>query len=180
MDGIDLLRRLARNNAWANHRLLAACAELSEREYKARRDGFFPSIHLTLNHILEVDIYYLDALTSTTTLPSERGEVLHEAFAGLAEAQQLSDRRFVDFCETLDEAGLDRPVILVRAGGKRYRERVEDVVLHLAQHQVHHRGQVHAMLSGTSVAPPQLDEFFLRQDLPLRRAELEALCWPTA
>ncbi|MBL3518851.1 hypothetical protein ELP34_28460, partial [Klebsiella pneumoniae] len=39
----------------------------------------------------------------------------------------------------------------------------------------HHRGQVHAMLSGTSVAPPQLDEFWLTEEAPLRRSEFEAL-----
>jgi uncharacterized damage-inducible protein DinB len=49
------------------------------------------------------------------------------------------------------------------------------VLAHLFQHDIHHRGQVHAMLAGTRVAPPQLDEFFLAQDAPLRAAELEAL-----
>jgi uncharacterized damage-inducible protein DinB len=55
-------RRMARNNAWSNHRLLQACAHLSEEEYRAEQVSFFPSIRLTLNHILLVDWYYLDAL----------------------------------------------------------------------------------------------------------------------
>jgi hypothetical protein len=50
------------NNAWANHRLHEACAKLNADDYKATRTSFFPSIHLTLNHILLVDWYYLDAL----------------------------------------------------------------------------------------------------------------------
>jgi len=45
-------------------------------------------------------------------------------------------------------------------------------------HQIHHRGQVHAMLAGTRVAPPQLDEFFLREELPLRAHELDELGLP--
>ena len=49
------------------------------------------------------------------------------------------------------------------------------MLAHLFVHQIHHRGQVHAMLSGTGVAPPQLDEFFLSQDAALRRPELAAL-----
>ena len=43
-------------------------------------------------------------------------------------------------------------------------ERIGDLLAHLFIHQIHHRGQVHAMLSGTSVKPPQLDEFFLDYD----------------
>jgi hypothetical protein len=46
---------------------------------------------------------------------------------------------------------------------------------HLFQHQVHHRGQAHAMLSGTRVAPPQLDEFFCTWDAPLRADDFRAL-----
>jgi uncharacterized damage-inducible protein DinB len=44
--------------------------------------------------------------------------------------------------------------------------------MHLFQHQLHHRGQVHAMLSGTRVAPPQLDEYFLSADREVADREL--------
>jgi hypothetical protein len=47
----------------------------------------------------------------------------------------------------------------------------------LFQHQIHHRGQAHATLSGTAVAPPQLDEFFCAADASLRERELAALGW---
>ena len=53
---------LARANRLANHRLDAACASLSHDEWTAPRTGFFPSIAATLNHVLIVDWYYLDAL----------------------------------------------------------------------------------------------------------------------
>ena len=49
---------------------------------------------------------------------------------------------------------------------------------HLFQHQIHHRGQAHAMLSSTSIKPPQLDEFFLAGEQDLRRDELRALGLP--
>ena len=54
---------------------------------------------------------------------------------------------------------------------------MEDVLAHLFQHQTHHRGQVHAMLSGTSVAPPQLDEFIVADDARFRGTELAELGW---
>ena len=55
-------RAFAYNNAWANHRLLNACAELTQGEFEAERAGFFPSLQGTLNHIYVVDLFYVDAL----------------------------------------------------------------------------------------------------------------------
>jgi uncharacterized damage-inducible protein DinB len=57
------------------------------------------------------------------------------------------------------------------------RERFDRLLLHLFQHQIHHRGQAHCMLSGTSVPPPQLDEFFPIGEAPLREEEFAALGW---
>ena len=175
---IEHVRRMARNNAWSNHRLYRACGGLSASELGAPRTGFFPSIRLTLNHILIVDWYYLDAL-------EEAGQglaVLQEDepftdFAQLRAAQQAADARLIAVCEGLGPAALSRTVRLVRDGGRSFEERIIDVLTHLSVHQIHHRGQVHAMLSGTSAAPPQLDEFFLEQDAPLRADDLSAMAW---
>jgi uncharacterized damage-inducible protein DinB len=57
---------------------------------------------------------------------------------------------------------------------------VASILEHLFQHQIHHRGQAHAMLAGTAVKPPQLYEFFLAGEEHLRRDELRALGLPTA
>jgi uncharacterized damage-inducible protein DinB len=48
------------------------------------------------------------------------------------------------------------------------------LLLHLFQHQVHHRGQAHVQLQAAGIAPPQLDEFFLDDD----RAATARLYWP--
>ena len=61
-DLLQTLRAQARNNAWANLRLFEACGQLCLEEYEARGVSFFPSIRLTLEHNLEVDRYYIDAL----------------------------------------------------------------------------------------------------------------------
>ena len=60
------------------------------------------------------------------------------------------------------------------------RERADRLLLHLFQHQIHHRGQAHAMLSGTRVSPPQLDEFFSVAEAPLRAREFQQLGWTEA
>jgi uncharacterized damage-inducible protein DinB len=169
-------RAMARNNAWSNYRLHKACAELSEVEYRAERVSFFPSISLTLSHILTVDWYYLDALEK-----GGRGYAVFEkdepydTLAELTAAQLASDRRLLAFCDNLGDSDMTAPVILDRGAAGLFEEPVAAILSHLFVHQIHHRGQVHAMIAGTSVKPPQLDEFFLKQDAPLRRDELRAL-----
>ena len=59
---VQTYRAFACNNAWANHRLLGACAGLTQDEFEAARTGFFPSLQATLNHIYVVDLFYVDAL----------------------------------------------------------------------------------------------------------------------
>lgn len=171
---------MARNNAWSNHRLLNACAKLSPAEYTAERTSFFPSIRATLNHILLVDGYHLDSLEDMREGAVERAQafVPHEDFATLDAAQRAGDRRLLAFCDGLTAERLAVPVVMKRPGREAPAERVEDVLTHLFVHQIHHRGQAHAMLSGTSVKPPQLDEFFMHDELPLRRDELRALGLP--
>jgi uncharacterized damage-inducible protein DinB len=166
----------AQNNQWSNRRLLSACFALSQEEYVAKRTSFFPSIEKTLLHILDVDQFYLAALEFD--IEGQRNELpdalsLHQ----LSQLQSAADARLVTYCERLDDQSLSRRAEVVRAEGL-VLERVDCLLLHLFQHQIHHRGQVHAMLSGTRVAPPQLDEFYLDADLPLRALDEERLSFP--
>jgi len=172
----------AHNNAWANHRLLEACARLSQADFAAPRTGFFPSIKATLNHILTVDWLYVDALERTLAHrePHEdpgaffRPEEPFETCAGLAAAQRATDRRLLALCDALRDEDLRAEVAIRRAHGIA-RDPVQRILAHLFQHQVHHRGQAHAMLSGTPVPPPQLDEFYCAGDAALRAADFAAL-----
>jgi uncharacterized damage-inducible protein DinB len=176
MDALFLMRAQAENNAWANHRLYEACAKLSPDELHAPRTSFFPTIARTLNHILIVDWYYFDAMTrggrGRKTLDPE------EPFADvepLRAAQRKADAELVAFTAGLRAAAdLDAEVRIERRVHVAV-EKLGAVLLHVFQHQVHHRGQVHAMLAGTRAAPPQLDEFFLDEDAPLRARELEEI-----
>jgi len=175
MDVAQPYRAMAYNNAWANNRLLTACLRLSAAEFAAPRTGFFPSLRATLNHILVIDQFYVDALEGGTTGLSALGnpEPCADA-AALRSAQAAVDRRLIVLAERLDAAALER-VVLVHRGERAQKERTDRLLLHLFQHQIHHRGQAHAMLSGTSVPPPQLDEFFSEEEWPLRADELVEL-----
>jgi uncharacterized damage-inducible protein DinB len=79
--------------------------------------------------------------------------------AELHPAQTAVDGRLIAWCNSMDESGPSQ-IIRVQREEHLQAERVDRLLLHLFQHQVHHRGQAHAMLSGTDVPPPQLDEFF--------------------
>jgi uncharacterized damage-inducible protein DinB len=175
----------AYNNAWANHRLLKACARLSPQELAAERLNFFPSIIHTLNHILTVDWLYVGALDGHCPgAHASNPEIPFPVFADLEREQRAVDHRLIHHCRGLNADALGTEVRIPRADYVQV-ERADRILLHLFQHQIHHRGQVHAMLCGTSVEPPQLDEFFpadpAEQRLRARDlAELgftEALIW---
>ena len=177
MDATEIMRGMAHNNAWSNLRLHRAIGELSADDYRATRTSFFPSLHLTLCHILFVDFFYVDALEG-----GDRGAAIwaeqpvfeeRGTFAELREMQRAVDMRLIA-CSVLP---LDDEIRLQRTDYVQADSRA-NVLLHLFEHQIHHRGQAHAMLAGTNVKPPQLDEFFLKDELPLREAELRELGLP--
>ena len=173
---------MACNNAWANHRLIAACSQLSQADFVAPRTSFFPTLKATLNHNLTVDWYYVDALERAFRGEPPNREVdrffePEEPCATceeLAPEQRAVDLRLVAACRTLTDALLAAPVPVMRRAGIAT-ENATRLLAHLFQHQIHHRGQAHAMLAGTTLEPPQLDEFFCANEAHLRAAELAEL-----
>lgn len=152
--------KMAQNNAWANGVLYDACAALSDAGLWQARPGFFGSIGRTLNHIYEVDLYYIDALEAGGAGRSVYMREDIRTLAPLRRAQADADARLIAWA-----AGLSAPVLAElretqRPDGMK-QERVDWLFLHLIQHQVHHRGQVHTMLSAAGITPPQLDDFYL-------------------
>jgi uncharacterized damage-inducible protein DinB len=174
---IQTFRAFAYNNAWANHRLLTACDRLTEVEFAAARTGFFPSLQRTLNHIYVIDLFYIDALEGGWLGPRAwDNQVPFPLLAQLKPAQAALDRRLIAFCDALTPEKLDATVRINR-DTRVQNERCDRLLMHLYQHDIHHRGQAHAMLSATNVVPPQLDEFFAADEAPLRANEFAELGW---
>lgn len=177
---LEHFRNLARANRLANRRLHAACLQLTDAEFKAPRTSFFPSLWATLNHILIVDWYYIAALHREPDMRKAfASETPFDRMADLAEAQRVSDERLIAWCDAADEARLDAEVEMDR-GDHVQRDRARHVLMHLLTHQIHHRGQAHAMLAGTPIKPPQLDEFVMPSDAKFHVADLAALGWSEA
>lgn len=166
---------MARNNRWSNHVLLRACMALRPEEFTATRTSFFPSIAETLNHSLMVDRYYLDSMRQ-----GGLGQAVFRDFtpfedaSSLADTQRGQDEALIVFCAGLTDDDVVRSVLTDRGENGEVPERIDNLLAHLFQHQIHHRGQAHAMLAGTSVEPPQLDEFFLdfERDPEIARLDL--------
>jgi uncharacterized damage-inducible protein DinB len=168
----------AHANRLANRRLLAALSNLSTSELHSKRTSFFPTIIGTLNHLLAVDRYYIAALHGEPDMESSyRRFAPHDELNSYASAQDASDQKLIAFCDRLDDASANAVVHMLHGDEPTKSDLACLVLVHLFMHQTHHRGQVHSMLSGTHVRPPQLDEFLLRVDAPFRVSDMSSLGW---
>ena len=168
----------AHANRLANRRLQASLAGLSTSDLHAKRTSFFPTLIGTLNHLLAVDRYYIAALHGEPDMESQyRRYAPHDELAPYAAAQDASDNKLIAFCDKLDDAGASAVVQMLHGENPAKSDLACLVLEHLFMHQTHHRGQVHAMLAGTQVKPPQLDEFLMRVDEPFRVMEMSSLGW---
>ncbi|BEV70658.1 MULTISPECIES: DinB family protein [unclassified Paludibacterium] len=173
---------MAYNNAWANHRLLKACASLSQDDYIAPRCSFFPSLRETFQHLLVVDQSYLSLLEHDLVgkfdfrpdFSADGTELI--TLAQLDPLLREAGERLIAYCRQCRDDMLGLPLLGGNAQGLRYGNRAR-LLAHLFQHQIHHRGQIHAMLAGTRVAPPQLDDFFRADDEAARAGDLAELGW---
>ena len=178
MQALTLLRIQAHANRLANHRLHTAMAVLSHAELHATRTSFFPTLMATLDHILWVDQYYVDALHGDCLArETALAFVPDDTLAMLAARQRGSDERLLRWLMAADDAALDRTVLMPRPQGRIQSDAAAHMLQHLFMHQTHHRGQAHAMLSGTTVPPPPLDEFLMPSEPHLRTVEMVALGW---
>ncbi|MAQ85908.1 MAG: nuclease [Maritimibacter sp.] len=171
---MEPFRTMALNNAWANATLYAALPALPKGAFTAPRPGFFPSLSKTLNHIYEVDLYYIDALEEGGRGRSvyDRTEVTDPHDLGALQAD--ADLRLAQYCAALMPEDLDRRVRTERGHDPNVTEKVGALLLHLFQHQIHHRGQAHVQVQEAGISPPQLDDFHLEDGrVPSARAYFE-------
>jgi uncharacterized damage-inducible protein DinB len=163
-------RMFARYNAWANGRLYAAAARLSPEQYRAHRGAFFKSVHGTLNHLLVTDRIWMQRFTGVGDAPGRLDAILFETFDELLAAREVEDRRIVDFVDGLDDARLAGTIKYRRvSSSEQFEQQLAPALAHWFNHQTHHRGQVHAVLTGLVDEAPELDLLFF-QRLPAKPA----------
>jgi uncharacterized damage-inducible protein DinB len=154
---LDAFKLLGRYNRLANQRLYEHCARLSDEEYRLPRKVSFGSIHNLLNHMLLADGIWMSRFTGGGKTTPPLNTILFDSFAELQGARTIQDEAIEDFFNKVDEAFLNRPLHYTNSRGIDYTDITSYAVLHFFNHQTHHRGQVHVLLSQTEVGPPALD-----------------------
>src|SRR5512146_306080 len=141
---------MARYNRLANERLYDCCARLSDAERKKNRQAFFKSIHGTLNHIMVGDRNWMTRFEGGVASSAHLDAILYDDFDELRVARVREDERIERFAAGLNEE-------FVSGDGRSNRQPAAMLLAHLFNHETHHRGQVHDMLSQAGVATPVLD-----------------------
>jgi uncharacterized damage-inducible protein DinB len=158
----------ARYNAWANARLYAAAAELNDLDYRADRGAFFRSVHGTLNHLLVADRIWMQRFTGTGEAPTRLDATLFDTFADLRAARISEDARIVAWIEGLDDAAFVSSFRYRRiSSSEEFEQALGPALAHFFNHQTHHRGQAHGLLTAICGRAPELDLLFFQREAGL-------------
>jgi uncharacterized damage-inducible protein DinB len=162
---IALFRMLATYNAWANRRLYDAATALSDAEYRADRGVFFKSVHGTLNHLLVADRLWMRRFTGTGEAPDRLDAILFEDLPSLKPAREAEDARIAAYVGGLSQEDLATRFRYRRASTPdEFEQPLAPALMHLFNHQTHHRGQVHCILTGLGREAPPLDLLFFQRE----------------
>jgi len=145
---------MAKYNAWANARLYRMAATLSDEQYRRDVSAYFASLHGTLNHLLVGDRIWLWRMTGTGVAPTRLDAILFESLAELTEARQQEDERLVRFIDSLTDAQLDGPLAYRTINKSPQQQKLREILAHLFNHQTHHRGQAHGILTALGMKEP--------------------------
>jgi uncharacterized damage-inducible protein DinB len=157
----------ARYNEWANRRLYTAAATLSDQDYRLERGAFFGSVHRTLNHLLVTDRIWMRRLSGEGPTYTALDVVPYDDLASLRSEREAEDRRIVGFIDGLDDARLAASVTYrTITSPQEITQPLAPALLHLFNHQTHHRGQAHALLTGLGGrgAAPSLDLILFQRE----------------
>lgn len=151
----DTFQMFAAYNRWANRAVYAAARELSEDELNRNQGAFFGSMIGTLNHLLVADRVWMCRFTGTGEAPKALDAVLHPGLDDLETARQTEDERILSWIDGLTEeriaANFTYPPL---TNPNPVTQRLGSALSHLFNHQTHHRGQAHMIL--TSLGKPSL------------------------
>jgi len=149
---------LAAYNAWVNERLFEAAGAIGEADYRADRGAFFGSLHGTLNHLLLGDRIWMHRFTGEGEEPQQLDAILYDDFASLRRARHVEDGRIITYIERLTDADLQGTI---RYRSTRSPAEIEQhlgpLLLHFFNHQTHHRGQAHCLLTAITGEAPSFD-----------------------
>ncbi len=148
----DHFDQLAAYNRWANRRVFAEAATLTDETRKRAEGLFFGSLHGTLNHMLVADYIWMRRFLGDGPLPERLNQILYEDFSELRRAREAEDERIVQFVTGTDNYG--RMIEYQNSSGKTFQQQVGAALTHFFNHHAHHRGQIHAGLTIAGIREP--------------------------
>lgn len=158
---------MARYNRWQNDNLYSAADSLDEESRRAERGAFFGSIHATLSHILWADTIWMSRFDAWEALGvgiQGSGAWMNE-WDALKAGRKRADRRILDWAGRVPEEALNADLAWHSGAlGRNVTKPMALCVAHFFNHQTHHRGQVHAMLTAAGVTPGDTDLFIMPDD----------------
>lgn len=136
-------------NRWANGLVYDACSGLSPEQFTRDVGAFFGSAMGTLNHLLVADRVWMKRFTGAGEAPTTLDAILFEELEPLRAARQAEDNRIVDWIGSLQDQALGGTFSYnpITDPSRTVTQRLAPAVAHLFNHQTHHRGQVHAILT---------------------------------
>ncbi|MGB0630809.1 MAG: DinB family protein [Alphaproteobacteria bacterium] len=157
MDARPYLRSLLEYNAWANAELYKKVAELPPEEVTKKRKTLLESIHVSLNHLLSVDMMWLAHMQRRPHGISELRAVQHEDMDDLWRARQEMDDTLLDYFDGLSDDELQEIVDYELIGGNKGSLSRAMCLTHLATHGSYHRGWVADMFGQAGSMPAIID-----------------------
>ena len=157
MDPKPHFETLARYNRWANRRLYDAASRLSDAQFREDRDAFFRSMRGTLNHILVADRVWLERIEGAGPKPSALDEILCDDFADLRAAREAEDERILRVLAATPAERFESVLSYRSMAGTPHELPFAQVLTHVFNHQTHHRGQAHGLLSQFGLEAPSID-----------------------
>jgi uncharacterized damage-inducible protein DinB len=151
-------------NQWANGRIYDAAADLDEEEFDRNVGAFFGSMAGTLNHLLVTDRIWMKRFTGEGDAPARLDTVLHRALPGLRLAREAEDKRIIDWVGGLSDKALSGRFSYMTVSDMRtVSQRLAPALDHVFNHQTHHRGQAHAILTILGRPSVSLDLAFFQR-----------------
>jgi uncharacterized damage-inducible protein DinB len=158
------VRTMAAYNAEMNRRLYEAAARLSDAERKSERGAFWGSLHGTLNHLLWADQTWMARFDNwpPPKASSKESATMFADFAELKAAREAADAKIEAWAQRVDDAWLaEDQVWFSGAAGRELRMKRSFLVMHVFNHQTHHRGQAHALITAANEKTGDTDLFLL-------------------
>jgi uncharacterized damage-inducible protein DinB len=151
-------------NRWANALLYSAARQLPDEGYRLDRGAYFKSVHGTLNHVLVADRIWMKRFTGEGDAPKRLDAIVCDDLEKLAIERGREDERIVDWLGHIDAKALSgRFTYTAIADMRTISQRIAPALAHFFNHQTHHRGQAHALLTGFGLEAPVLDLVYFQR-----------------